>query len=95
MGVLEQISQMKNQGMQNNDIVATLQKQAISPKPINDALSKAENKNIYDILQEARANQSSGIIDASHREIGKDFDDKMNLEIDAKSEFEVIEILEE
>lgn len=44
MGVLEQISQMKNQGMQNNDIVATLQQQGISPKAINDALSQADIK---------------------------------------------------
>lgn len=44
MGVLEQISQMKNQGMGDEEIVSSLQEQGVSPKTINDALSQADIK---------------------------------------------------
>ena len=45
MGVLEQITQMKNQGIPDQEIVSNLQEQGISPKEINDALSQAQIKN--------------------------------------------------
>ncbi len=44
MSVLEQITQMKNQGVPDDDIVKQLQEQGISPKAINDALNQAEIK---------------------------------------------------
>tara|TARA_Y100000034_G_C6863723_1_gene393395 strand:- start:486 stop:1205 length:720 start_codon:yes stop_codon:yes gene_type:complete len=45
MGILDQITQMKNQGKPNEEIVNNLQQQGISPKEINDALSQSEIKN--------------------------------------------------
>ena len=44
MGILDQITQMQNQGIPNEDIVRNLQEQGISPKEINDALSQAQIK---------------------------------------------------
>jgi len=44
MGVLEQITQMKNQGIADEEIVTKLQEQGISPKAINDAFSQAQIK---------------------------------------------------
>jgi hypothetical protein len=45
MGVLEQITQMKNQGIPDDEIVSSLQEQGASPKEINDALSQSQIKN--------------------------------------------------
>ena len=45
MGVLEQITQMKNQGIPDQKIVSNVQEQGISPKEINDALSQSQIKN--------------------------------------------------
>ncbi len=44
MGVLEQITQMKNQGIPDQEIVSNLQEQGVSPKEINDALSQSQIK---------------------------------------------------
>lgn len=44
MGVLDQITQMRNEGLPDEDIVQKLQEQGISPKAINDALNQAEIK---------------------------------------------------
>ncbi len=44
MGVLDQVIQMRNQGMADRDIYSQLQEQGISPKSINDALSQANIK---------------------------------------------------
>jgi len=49
MGILEEIMQMKNQGIANEEIVNSLQEQGVSPKEINDALSQAQIKSaVYD-----------------------------------------------
>lgn len=45
MTALEQIMQLKNQGMPDEQIISTLQQQGISPNEINTALSQAEIKN--------------------------------------------------
>ena len=45
MGVLDQIMQMKHQGMPDEQIVENLQEQGISPREINDALNQAQIKN--------------------------------------------------
>jgi len=45
MGVLEQVMQLKNQGMNDKDIVNNLQQQGISPKEITDAVNQAQIKN--------------------------------------------------
>jgi len=44
MGVLDQIMQMKNQGIQENQIVSNLQQQGISPRQITDALAQSQIK---------------------------------------------------
>ena len=44
MGILEQVSQMKSQGMPEQEIVSTLTQQSISPKEINDALNQSRIK---------------------------------------------------
>ncbi len=45
MGILDQITQMKNQGQTEQDIIYALQQQGISPRDIQDALSQAQIKN--------------------------------------------------
>jgi len=44
MGALEQIGEMKKQGLSENDIISKLQQQGISPKEINDALNQSQIK---------------------------------------------------
>lgn len=44
MGVLEQITQMKNQGINDDEIVASLQQQGISPQQITEALDQSQVK---------------------------------------------------
>lgn len=43
-GVLEQVSQMMNQGIPEQEIVARLRQQNVSPREINDALDQAQIK---------------------------------------------------
>jgi hypothetical protein len=45
MSVLDQIMQMKGQGISDEEIVGQLAQQGISPKEINDALKQAQIKN--------------------------------------------------
>ena len=42
--VIEQINNMKQQGMQTNQIIQNLKQQGVSPKEINEALSQSEIK---------------------------------------------------
>jgi len=44
MGVLEQITQMKNQRIPDEEIVSKLQEQGVSPREINDALNQSQIK---------------------------------------------------
>ncbi|MBU4069734.1 MAG: hypothetical protein KJ646_02020 [Nanoarchaeota archaeon] len=44
MALIEEIMQMKNNGMQNREIAMSLQEKGISPREINDALSQAQIK---------------------------------------------------
>jgi DNA-binding transcriptional MerR regulator len=44
MGILEQVIQMRNQGMPDQEIISQLQEQGMSPKIINDALNQANIK---------------------------------------------------
>ena len=44
MGVLEQVNQMKDQGLQDQDIITKLQEQGVSPVAVNDALSQSKIK---------------------------------------------------
>ena len=42
MAALDQIMEMKNQGLQTNQIIQSLKQQGISPKEINEALQKID-----------------------------------------------------
>ena len=44
MGTLDQIKQMRDQGISDEEIVVKLQEQRISPKEINDAMNQAKIK---------------------------------------------------
>ncbi len=44
MGVLDQVLQMKNQGIPDEQIISDLQRMGISPKEINNALGQAQIK---------------------------------------------------
>lgn len=44
MGALDQITQMKNQGIPENEIINKLREQNVSPKAINDALEQSKVK---------------------------------------------------
>lgn len=44
MGVLEQINQMRNQGVSENEIIGRLREQNVSPKAINEALGQSRIK---------------------------------------------------
>jgi len=44
MGVLEQVTQLKGQGLSDQEVVNDLQQQGISPKEINDAINQAQIK---------------------------------------------------
>jgi hypothetical protein len=45
MGILDQITQMKSQGLTDQDVIHQLQQQGIPPKDIQDAMSEAQIKN--------------------------------------------------
>lgn len=44
MGALDQVTQMKSQGLSENEIVAKLQEQGIAPKEISEALGQSQIK---------------------------------------------------
>lgn len=44
MGILDQVMQMRNQGIGDEDIVRTLQEKGVTPKAISDALGQAQIK---------------------------------------------------
>lgn len=44
MGALEQVTQLKNQGMDEDEIVSNLQQQGVSPQEITDAINQAKIK---------------------------------------------------
>ena len=52
MTILEQVSEMKNQGVPEEEIIKKLQDQGISPKAINDALNQEEIKKAVSIEDE-------------------------------------------
>jgi len=45
MGALDQVTQMKGQGLSENEIVTKLQEQGIAPKEISEALGQSQIKN--------------------------------------------------
>lgn len=57
MTALEQVMQLKNQGMADDQIASNLQQQGVSPNEINTALSQAQIKNAVTAEQPAPAGQ--------------------------------------
>ena len=52
MGVLEQVTQMMNQGKSDDEIAGDLQQKGVSPKEINDAFSQARIKSAVSDMEE-------------------------------------------
>ncbi|MCK5044000.1 hypothetical protein KAR52_03305 [Candidatus Pacearchaeota archaeon] len=59
MGILEKITQMKKQGVGDEEIVGTLQQGGISPKEINEALSQSQIKSAVGGPQKTEEMESS------------------------------------
>jgi len=53
MGILEQVIQMKEQGIPENEILGKLQEKGIAPKAIQDALSQAQIKHAVSEKEDA------------------------------------------
>jgi hypothetical protein len=53
MGALEQVMQMKKQGISDEEIISNLTQQKVSPKEINDALKQAQIKTAVSDLDDA------------------------------------------
>jgi hypothetical protein len=53
MGALEQVIQMKKQGISDNEIITELTRQKVSPKEINDAIKQAQIKSAVSDLEDA------------------------------------------
>ena len=67
MTALEQVMQLKNQGMADDQIIGTLQQQGISPNEINTALSQAQIKNA--VTGETRQEQYAPVQEPLTQEI--------------------------
>jgi hypothetical protein len=65
MGALEQVIQMKKQGISDNEIAAELTRQKVSPREINDALKQAQIKSAVSDLQDADMQPSPSLDDTS------------------------------
>jgi|WetSurMetagenome_2_1015567.scaffolds.fasta_scaffold74208_1 hypothetical protein len=53
MGALEQVIQMRKQGISDNEIITELTRQKVSPREINEALKQAQIKNAVSDLEDA------------------------------------------
>lgn len=67
MGVLDQITEMRNSGMEDREISQTLREQGIPPRQINDALSQAQ-------IKQAVSNNYDEIPSPMSEEYGESFD---------------------
>ncbi len=57
MAALEQIQQMRQQGLTDNQIISSLQEQGIPPKEINEALSQSEVKSAIAYQDQVQTSQ--------------------------------------
>ena len=55
MGVLEQVIQLRNQGVSDQEIVSQMQEQGVNPRTINDALNQANIKSAVGGIDEVGA----------------------------------------
>lgn len=53
MGALDQVTELKNKGVSDSEIVKTLQEQGVSPADITDALSRAQIKSAVSSLNDS------------------------------------------
>jgi len=60
MGVLEDIMQMKNEGLSDNEIMKDLQEKGISPRAINDAFNQMQ-------IKDAVSEESSDLVDNDYK----------------------------
>lgn len=60
MTIIDQIMQMKNQGMPDEEILNNLQQQGFSPKEINDAINQAQVKSAVDGSSESNFYNGNG-----------------------------------
>lgn len=75
MGVLDQVMQLKGQGMSEQDIVNNLQQQGVSPKQITDAINQAKVKSAvtsgeYEGAPQANSNASSEYYQPQTQDLG-------------------------
>jgi hypothetical protein len=81
MGVLDQVMQLKGQGMGDEEIVSNLQQQGISPKEINDAMNQAQIKNAvssepapeYEAPSPAGAGGGEAVYTPATQEVGAEY----------------------
>ena len=62
MGVLDQITKMKKQGISDNEIYASLSQQGISPREIDDAFKQAQIKNAVSSTDDMGEEMQSSIM---------------------------------
>jgi len=62
MGTLDDVTNLREQGISDNEIIASLRGRGVSPKEINDALSQAQVKNA---VGSAEPGMESSIMDSS------------------------------
>jgi hypothetical protein len=61
MGVLDQVTKMKRQGMPEQEIVSSLSQNGVSPKEINDALKQSQIKNAVSDFSDDEMQPSTNI----------------------------------
>jgi hypothetical protein len=77
MGVLDQVTQLQNQGMGEEEIVSNLQQQGIAPKEITDAINQAKIKGAVadsgenNYMQEEEQNINAGGYAPQTQEMGQ------------------------
>jgi hypothetical protein len=60
MGILDQVSEMRNQGMSEAEMSARLQEQGFTPKSINDAFHQEQIRNAVSAEENSMQNQTYG-----------------------------------
>jgi len=66
MSILDQVTQMKSEGKQDQEIISALQNQGIPPKEIQDAVSQAQIKNA--VIGSQTADMEQSIMDTTPQE---------------------------
>lgn len=80
MGVLEQVTQLKKQGMEDNQIIQNLQQQGLSPKAIQDALGQAQVKDAVSSNEQQQDNMQDMQPSIMQQEQNYDMDENSNMQ---------------